>query len=97
MKWQWSALNRGQLLGGRHARSERRSMRSLKSRHTVIGDGDTMVLPDVPATIFEGEAEVALIIAKRACVIIVPPQPGQEHVSSRTPRLSGVAIDHTGR
>jgi len=23
----------------------------------VIGDGDTMVLPDVPASIFEGEAE----------------------------------------
>jgi len=32
----------------------------------VIGDGDTMVLPDVPATIFEGEAEVAVIIGKRA-------------------------------
>jgi 2-keto-4-pentenoate hydratase/2-oxohepta-3-ene-1,7-dioic acid hydratase in catechol pathway len=37
-----------------------------KSPHSVIGDGDTMVLPDVPATIFEGEAEVALIIGKRA-------------------------------
>ena len=30
-----------------------------KSPHAVIGDGDTMVLPDVPATIFEGEAEMA--------------------------------------
>jgi 2-keto-4-pentenoate hydratase/2-oxohepta-3-ene-1,7-dioic acid hydratase in catechol pathway len=38
----------------------------LKSPSAVIGDGDTMVLPDVPATIFEGEAEVALIIGKRA-------------------------------
>jgi 2-keto-4-pentenoate hydratase/2-oxohepta-3-ene-1,7-dioic acid hydratase in catechol pathway len=38
----------------------------LKSGHTVIGDGDTMVLPDVPATIFEGEAEVAVIIGKHA-------------------------------
>jgi 2-keto-4-pentenoate hydratase/2-oxohepta-3-ene-1,7-dioic acid hydratase in catechol pathway len=38
----------------------------LKSPHAVIGDGDTMVLPDVPATIFEGEAEVALVIGKRA-------------------------------
>ncbi|MGH7887914.1 MAG: fumarylacetoacetate hydrolase family protein, partial [Candidatus Binatia bacterium] len=28
-----------------------------KSPGCVIGDGDTMVLPDVPATIFEGEAE----------------------------------------
>ena len=37
-----------------------------KSPNAVIGDGDTMVLPDVPATIFEGEAEVALIIGKRA-------------------------------
>ena len=38
----------------------------LKSPHAVIGDGDTMVLPDVPAAIFEGEAEVALVIGKRA-------------------------------
>jgi 2-keto-4-pentenoate hydratase/2-oxohepta-3-ene-1,7-dioic acid hydratase in catechol pathway len=38
----------------------------LKSPSAVIGDGDTMVLPDVPATIFEGEAEMALIIGKRA-------------------------------
>jgi 2-keto-4-pentenoate hydratase/2-oxohepta-3-ene-1,7-dioic acid hydratase in catechol pathway len=37
-----------------------------KSPSAVIGDGDTMVLPDVPATIFEGEAEVAVIIGKRA-------------------------------
>lgn len=32
----------------------------------VIGHGDTMVLPDVPATIFEGEAELAMVIGKRA-------------------------------
>jgi 2-keto-4-pentenoate hydratase/2-oxohepta-3-ene-1,7-dioic acid hydratase in catechol pathway len=37
-----------------------------KSPSGVIGDGDTMVLPDVPATIFEGEAELALVIGKRA-------------------------------
>jgi 2-keto-4-pentenoate hydratase/2-oxohepta-3-ene-1,7-dioic acid hydratase in catechol pathway len=37
-----------------------------KSPNSVIGDGDTMVLPDVPATIFEGEAEIALVIGKRA-------------------------------
>jgi 2-keto-4-pentenoate hydratase/2-oxohepta-3-ene-1,7-dioic acid hydratase in catechol pathway len=37
-----------------------------KSPNAVIGDDDTMVLPDVPATIFEGEAEVALVIGKRA-------------------------------
>ncbi len=38
-----------------------------KSPSGVIGDGDTMVLPDVPASIFEGEAEIALVIGKRAC------------------------------
>ena len=38
----------------------------MKSPGSIIGDGDTMVLPDVPATIFEGEAEVAVIIGKRA-------------------------------
>src|SRR5437870_8542652 len=37
-----------------------------KSPHAVIGDGDAMVLPDVPATIFEGEAEVGLVIGTRA-------------------------------
>jgi 2-keto-4-pentenoate hydratase/2-oxohepta-3-ene-1,7-dioic acid hydratase in catechol pathway len=39
----------------------------LKSPNGIIGDGETMVLPDVPATIFEGEAELALVIGKRAC------------------------------
>src|SRR4029079_569529 len=37
-----------------------------KSPSAVIGNGDTMVLPDAPATIFEGEAELAAIIGKRA-------------------------------
>ncbi len=37
-----------------------------KSASAIIGDGDTMVLPDVPATIFEGEAELAVVIGKRA-------------------------------
>src|SRR6266567_1490348 len=37
-----------------------------KSASAVIGPGDTMVLPDVPATIFEGEAELAVVIGKRA-------------------------------
>ena len=37
-----------------------------KSPSAIIGDGDTMVLPDVPATIFEGEAELALVVGKRA-------------------------------
>jgi 2-keto-4-pentenoate hydratase/2-oxohepta-3-ene-1,7-dioic acid hydratase in catechol pathway len=37
-----------------------------KSPGSIIGPGDTMVLPDVPATIFEGEAEMAIVIGKRA-------------------------------
>jgi 2-keto-4-pentenoate hydratase/2-oxohepta-3-ene-1,7-dioic acid hydratase in catechol pathway len=37
-----------------------------KSPSSIIGHGDTMVLPDAPATIFEGEAEMALVIGKRA-------------------------------
>ena len=35
-----------------------------KATNTVIGPGDTMVLQDVPATIFEGEAELAVVIGK---------------------------------
>jgi 2-keto-4-pentenoate hydratase/2-oxohepta-3-ene-1,7-dioic acid hydratase in catechol pathway len=38
----------------------------LKSPSAIVGQGDTMVLPDVPATIFEGEAEMAVVIGKRA-------------------------------
>jgi len=38
----------------------------MKSPNAIIGPGDTMVLPDVPATIFEGEAEVALVMGKHA-------------------------------
>ena len=37
-----------------------------KSPSAIIGNGDTMVLPDVPAGVFEGEAELALVIGKRA-------------------------------
>ena len=49
-----------------------------KSPSGVIGDGDTMVLPDVPATIFEGEAEMALVIGKRATN--VPAAKAMSHV-----------------
>jgi 2-keto-4-pentenoate hydratase/2-oxohepta-3-ene-1,7-dioic acid hydratase in catechol pathway len=37
-----------------------------KAPTAIIGPGETMVLPDVPATIFEGEAEIAVVIGKRA-------------------------------
>jgi len=37
-----------------------------KSPNAIIGPGDTMVLPDVGASVFEGEAEIAVVIGKRA-------------------------------
>jgi 2-keto-4-pentenoate hydratase/2-oxohepta-3-ene-1,7-dioic acid hydratase in catechol pathway len=41
----------------------------LKSPSAVIGHDETMVLPDVPATIFEGEAEMAVVIGTRASCV----------------------------
>jgi 2-keto-4-pentenoate hydratase/2-oxohepta-3-ene-1,7-dioic acid hydratase in catechol pathway len=40
-----------------------------KTPNSVIGDGDTMILPDVPATVFEGEAEMAVVIGRRAASV----------------------------
>jgi 2-keto-4-pentenoate hydratase/2-oxohepta-3-ene-1,7-dioic acid hydratase in catechol pathway len=37
-----------------------------KTANAICGPGDTMVLPDAPATIFEGEAELAVVIGKKA-------------------------------
>ncbi len=37
-----------------------------KAPTAILGPSGTMILPDVPATIFEGEAEMALVIGKRA-------------------------------
>lgn len=49
-----------------------------KAGTAVIGHGDKMILPDIPATIFEGEAELALVIGKRAQN--VPPERAYEHI-----------------
>jgi 2-keto-4-pentenoate hydratase/2-oxohepta-3-ene-1,7-dioic acid hydratase in catechol pathway len=38
----------------------------MKSSLSIIGPGETMVLPDIPSTVFEGEAEIALVIGKKA-------------------------------
>ena len=38
----------------------------MKSPSAVIGDGGVMVLPDMAATIFEGEAEIAVVIGRKA-------------------------------
>ena len=37
-----------------------------KSPGCIVGHGETMLLPDIAATIFEGEAELAAVIGKRA-------------------------------
>ena len=38
----------------------------MKSPSAIIGDGDIMMLPDMAASIFEGEAEIAVVIGKKA-------------------------------
>jgi 2-keto-4-pentenoate hydratase/2-oxohepta-3-ene-1,7-dioic acid hydratase in catechol pathway len=60
-----------------------------KSPGCVIGDGDTMVLPDVPATIFEGEAELALVIGARAAN--VPAARAMEYVFGYVNFIDGSA------
>jgi len=60
-----------------------------KSPGSVIGDGDTMVLPDVPATIFEGEAELALVIGRRAAT--VPAAKAMEYVFGYVNFIDGSA------
>jgi 2-keto-4-pentenoate hydratase/2-oxohepta-3-ene-1,7-dioic acid hydratase in catechol pathway len=61
----------------------------LKSPGAIIGPGDTMVLPDVPATIFEGEAEVAVVIGKRASA--VPAAEAMSYVFGYTNFIDGSA------
>jgi 2-keto-4-pentenoate hydratase/2-oxohepta-3-ene-1,7-dioic acid hydratase in catechol pathway len=62
-----------------------------KAATAVIGEGDTMVLPDVPATIFEGEAEVALVIGKRASN--VKASQAMKHIFGYTCFIDGSARD----
>jgi 2-keto-4-pentenoate hydratase/2-oxohepta-3-ene-1,7-dioic acid hydratase in catechol pathway len=38
----------------------------LKSPASIIGDGDTVVIPDAPATVFQHEAELGVVIGMRA-------------------------------
>jgi 2-keto-4-pentenoate hydratase/2-oxohepta-3-ene-1,7-dioic acid hydratase in catechol pathway len=38
----------------------------MKSPSSIVGDGDTMVLPDMAASVFEGEAELAVVIGRKA-------------------------------
>ncbi len=60
-----------------------------KTPNAIIGPGDTMVLPDVPAGIFEGEAELALVIGKTASH--VPAARAMEHVFGYVNFIDGSA------
>lgn len=60
-----------------------------KSPGSIIGDGDTMVLPDVPAAIFEGEAELAVVIGRRADH--VPAARAMDHVFGYVNFIDGSA------
>jgi 2-keto-4-pentenoate hydratase/2-oxohepta-3-ene-1,7-dioic acid hydratase in catechol pathway len=60
-----------------------------KSPDAVIGDGDTMVLGDIPATVFEGEAELAVVIGKKGRN--VSPDNAMSHVFGYTNFIDGSA------
>jgi len=62
-----------------------------KSPNAVIGNGDTMVIPDVPAAIFEGEAELAVVIGRPASN--VKAQNAMKHVFGYTCFIDGSARD----
>jgi len=60
-----------------------------KAPEAVIGDGDTMVLPDVPASVFEGEAELGLVIGKTATN--VPAADAMDHIFGYVNFIDGSA------
>ena len=60
-----------------------------KAPSTIIGPGDTMVLDDIPATCFEGEAELAVVIGKRADH--VPAAQAMDYVFGYTNFIDGSA------
>ncbi len=60
-----------------------------KAPSTIIGPGDVMVLDDIPATCFEGEAELAVVIGKRADH--VPAAQAMDYVFGYTNFIDGSA------
>lgn len=60
-----------------------------KAPSTIIGPGDTMVLGDYPATCFEGEAELAVVIGKRA--ENVPASEAMDYIFGYTNFIDGSA------
>jgi 2-keto-4-pentenoate hydratase/2-oxohepta-3-ene-1,7-dioic acid hydratase in catechol pathway len=64
-----------------------------KSPGCVVGHGDTVLLPDIALSIFEGEAELAVVIGKRARH--VPASRAMEHVFGYVNFIDGSARDAT--
>jgi 2-keto-4-pentenoate hydratase/2-oxohepta-3-ene-1,7-dioic acid hydratase in catechol pathway len=64
-----------------------------KSPGCVVGHGDTVILPDIALSIFEGEAELAVVIGKRARQ--VPATRAMEHVFGYVNFIDGSARDAT--
>ena len=60
-----------------------------KSPGCIVGHGETMMLPDIAATIFEGEAELAVVIGKRASN--VPAAKAMEYVFGYVNFIDGSA------
>jgi 2-keto-4-pentenoate hydratase/2-oxohepta-3-ene-1,7-dioic acid hydratase in catechol pathway len=60
-----------------------------KTPNSVIGHGDTMVLPDVAATVFEAEAELAVVIGRYADN--VPAEEAMDYVFGYTNLIDGSA------
>ena len=60
-----------------------------KSPSSIIGNGDTMVLPDDPSTVYEGEAELAVVIGKRATNVSEADAP--DHIFGYTNFIDGSA------
>ena len=60
-----------------------------KAPEAVIGCGDTMVSPDVPATVFEGEAELGLVIGKTASNVSA--EKAMEHIFGYVNFIDGSA------
>jgi 2-keto-4-pentenoate hydratase/2-oxohepta-3-ene-1,7-dioic acid hydratase in catechol pathway len=55
----------------------------LKATTSIIGHGDTVELPDTPATVFHFEPELALVIRRRAAHLA--PEAAMAHVFGYTP------------
>jgi 2-keto-4-pentenoate hydratase/2-oxohepta-3-ene-1,7-dioic acid hydratase in catechol pathway len=62
-----------------------------KTTSAIIGHEDTMVLPDVPASVFEGEAEMAVIIGKKASHVSA--EEAMDYVFGYTNFIDGSARD----